>query len=101
MLRKKAKYFGTIEKFDHEVKTLMEKFSKVFPIELSIGLPPKRTIQHHIDLVLRANLPNLPHYRMPLKEHEELQRQVEELLAERIHKGINEFICSSNTISSK
>ena len=45
----------------NEAKALLENFSKVFPIELPSGLPPKRSIQYRTDLVPGANLPNLPH----------------------------------------
>ena len=39
-------------------------------------------IQHTIDFVPKATLPNLPHHRISPAEHVELQRQVEELLRE-------------------
>ena len=63
-----------------EVKSMLQEFKDVFPKELPDHLPPMCDIQHAIDFVPRATLPNLPHYRMSLAEYAELQRQVEDLL---------------------
>ena len=59
---------------------LMTDFMDVFPEELPPLLPPKREMQHAIDLIPGSNLPNLPHYRMSLTEHEELRKQIGELM---------------------
>nr|GFD09464.1 putative nucleotidyltransferase, ribonuclease H [Tanacetum cinerariifolium] len=50
------------------------------PNEIPTGLPPIREVQHCIDLVPGSVLPNKEAYHMNPKEHEELQRQVDELL---------------------
>jgi len=62
------------------IKPILEEFSNVLPKNLSGELPPMRNIQHAINLVSGATLPNLPHYKMNPAEHAKLQRQVEELL---------------------
>ena len=62
-----------------EVKNFLDDFVDMVPDELPSGLPPLRDIQHAIDLVPGSQQPNLPRYRMNLKEKEELNGQVEGL----------------------
>ena len=44
------------------------------------GLPPIRGIEHPINFILGAQIPNKPAYRSNPKETKELQRQVGEFL---------------------
>jgi Reverse transcriptase (RNA-dependent DNA polymerase) len=62
------------------VQPLLAEFKHILSEELPNGLPPLRDIQHQIDLVPEANLPNKAHYCMIPQQHEELKRQVQELL---------------------
>ncbi|XP_010540309.1 PREDICTED: uncharacterized protein LOC104814125 [Tarenaya hassleriana] len=64
-----------------EITRILERFQDIFPEETPAGLPPMRGIEHQIDLVPGAPLPNRPAYRMNPEETKELQKQVHELLA--------------------
>uniref|UniRef100_A0A2N9HVB7 Reverse transcriptase RNase H-like domain-containing protein n=1 Tax=Fagus sylvatica TaxID=28930 RepID=A0A2N9HVB7_FAGSY len=58
-----------------------QEYEDVFPNDVPSGLPPIRGIEHQIDFVPGATIPNRPAYRSNPEETKELQRQVEELLA--------------------
>ncbi|KAK1613816.1 hypothetical protein QYE76_019333 [Lolium multiflorum] len=53
----------------------MKEFSDVFPEEVPAGLPPLRGIEHQIDLILGASLPNRAPYRTNPEETKEIQKQ--------------------------
>ncbi|RVW93306.1 Transposon Ty3-I Gag-Pol polyprotein [Vitis vinifera] len=57
-----------------------KEYEDVFPNDVPSGLPPIRGIEHQIDFVSGATIPNRPAYRSNPEETKELQRQVEELL---------------------
>lgn len=73
-----------------EVRQILREFRELVGEELPHGLPPMRSIQHAIDLLPGAALPNLPAYRMPPAHRTEMQRQVEELIT----KGL---VCESKS----
>ncbi|XP_028785068.1 uncharacterized protein LOC114740980 [Neltuma alba] len=58
-----------------------KEYVDVFPEEIPPGLPPIRGIEHQIDFIPGATIPNRPAYRSNPEETKELQRQVEELMA--------------------
>ena len=60
--------------------SLLQEFEDVFPDEVPFGLPPIRGIEHQIDFVPGATIPNRPAYRSNPEETKELQRQVGELM---------------------
>ena len=56
-------------------------------------LSPIRGIEHQIDFVPGATIPNRPAYKSNLKETKELQRQVEELLT-KVHVRESMSLCA-------
>nr|GEZ17275.1 hypothetical protein [Tanacetum cinerariifolium] len=58
------------------VGPLLAEFTEVFPTNLPLGLSPLRGIEHQIDLIPRAPLPNKPTYRCDPEKTKELQRKV-------------------------
>ncbi|XP_052479564.1 uncharacterized protein LOC128034763 [Gossypium raimondii] len=62
------------------IVSLLQEFEDVFPKETPKGLPPLRGIEHQIDFIPGATIPNRPAYRTNPEETKELQRQVTELM---------------------
>src|SRR4051812_16606502 len=62
------------------MSTVLQEFDDVFPAEIIAGLPRIRGIEHQIDLIPGASLPNRAPYRTNPEETKEIQRQVQELL---------------------
>ncbi|KAA0045553.1 uncharacterized protein E5676_scaffold303G00470 [Cucumis melo var. makuwa] len=63
-----------IDEIPKRVKELFDEFSDI--IKEPLELPPLRNIQHNIELIPKATLPNLPHFRMSSKEYAVLQQKL-------------------------
>ena len=61
--------------------SILKEFGDVFPDELPPGLPPLRGIEHRIDLIPGAPLPNRAAYRTNPEETKEIEKQIQELLS--------------------
>jgi hypothetical protein len=62
------------------IANILQEYFDVFPSEIPAGLPPIRGIEHQIDLIPGASLPNRAPYRTNPEETKEIQQQVQELL---------------------
>jgi hypothetical protein len=62
------------------ITNLLQEFKDVFSAAIPPGLPLLRGIEHQIDLIPGASLPNRAAYRTNPKEMKEIQPQVQELL---------------------
>lgn len=64
-----------------EVRPILKEFEDVFPDELPHTLPPRRNVDHRIELEPGHQSPSRSPYRMSSVELEELKKQLDELLA--------------------
>jgi hypothetical protein len=62
------------------VSTILQEFDYVFPDKVLAGLPPLQGIEHQIDLIPGATLPNRGPYRTNPEEMKEIQEQMQALL---------------------
>ncbi|WVZ80840.1 hypothetical protein U9M48_028286 [Paspalum notatum var. saurae] len=62
------------------ISNLLQEYADVFPKDLPPGLPPLRGIEHQIDLIPGARLPNRAPYRTNPNETKEIRRRVRALL---------------------
>ena len=70
---------GSIRK---QLQDVLQEYEDIFPEKLPKGRPPKRTVEFEIKTEEGTTPPNKPPYRLSPKEHEELQAQIEDLLAQ-------------------
>ncbi|PKU62169.1 RNA-directed DNA polymerase [Dendrobium catenatum] len=63
-----------------DVQDILDEYADLLTDVLPAKLPPERQIQHSIDFVPGAIIPNRPVYRLRPDEQAELKRQVQDLL---------------------
>ena len=71
---------NTSQQIPPSLMSILQEFEDVFPQELPSGLPPLRGIEHRIDLIPGAPLPNRAAYRTNPEETKEIERQIRDLL---------------------
>jgi hypothetical protein len=69
------------------IANLLQEYMDVFPSEIPPGLPPVRGIEHTIDLIPGASLPNRAAYRTNPEETKEIQCQVQDCNAPNFGVG--------------
>ena len=75
-------YAGVPREVRDGLDKILSDFEDMLPEQLPKGRPPKREVEFAIKTEPGAAPPNRPPYRLSPKEHEELQAQIEDLLAQ-------------------
>jgi hypothetical protein len=72
--------FGPTASVESARRRALAAFRDVFPEELPAGLPPKREVDHRIELVPGSSPPSRPTIRLSAPEMDELKKQLAELV---------------------
>ena len=70
-----------VESIPQVIEVVLEENKAVMPAKLPEKLPPRRAVDHQIELEPRAKPPSMAPYRMALSKLEELRKQLDELLS--------------------
>ena len=70
----------TKREYSPETKTILKEYSDVFPDKLPSELPPRRDVDHRIELEQTSPPTSRPIYRMSPAELDELKSQLQELI---------------------
>ena len=65
-----------------ELNKILEEYADLFPAQLPKGRPPRREVELTIQTEPGAEPSSRPPYRLSPKEHEELEAQINDLLAQ-------------------
>jgi len=80
MISKKEQQEPEEKETSPELCALLQEYQDIFPEELPAQLPPKRAVDHRIDLESGISPPFKPTYRLSAPEQDELKRQLQTLL---------------------
>ena len=83
------------------VQPLLQEFKDVFSKEIPHGLPPSRSIEHQVDLLLEASLPNKPTYNSKPQETQHKDAQVKVEYEKRLYDQVKVQIAKKNESYAK
>ena len=83
------------------VQPLLQEFKDVFSKEIPHGLPPSRSIEHQVDLLLEASLPNKPTYNSKPQETQHKDAQTKVAYVKKLYDQVKVQIAKKNESYAK